>query len=129
LRFLGSSTADQAFIQSDGRIVIAAKASGGTAAIRMVGGDSVLDISQLGNDGSATSGTTIGSLEGSGNVFLGSKNLAVGGSNEHLTIFSGVIKDGGLAGGAGGSLTKEGAGTFVLQGCQYVYRLDLGQGR
>ena len=69
-----------------------------------------LDISGL-----TTGGTTAGSIEGAGNVFLGSKNLAVGGNNLSTTV-SGVIKDGGSFPGAGGSLTKTGTGTLTLSG-------------
>jgi autotransporter-associated beta strand protein len=36
------------------------------------------------------------------------------GSNNLSTIFSGLIQDGGLSGGAGGSLTKVGSGMLVL---------------
>jgi autotransporter-associated beta strand protein len=69
-------------------------------------GTGLLDISGL-----ATGGTTAGSIEGAGSVFLGSKNLAVGGNNLSTT-FSGVIQDGGT----GGSLTKTGTGTLILSG-------------
>lgn len=58
-------------------------------------------------------GVTIGSLEGTGDVFLGSKNLTVG-SNNLSTTFSGDIQDGGSYGGSGGSLTKIGTGKLVL---------------
>jgi len=58
-------------------------------------------------------GVTIGSLEGSGNVFLGANNLTVGSNNLSKT-FSGVIQDGGGFGGTGGSLTKIGSGTLSL---------------
>jgi fibronectin-binding autotransporter adhesin len=62
-------------------------------------------------------GVTIGSLEGSGNAFLGNRNLTVG-SNNMSTTFSGVIQDGAPGGGGltGGSLTKTGTGTFTLSG-------------
>ena len=53
-------------------------------------------------------GVTIGSLEGSGIVFLGNNNLTVG-SRNNSTVFSGVIQD-------GGSLTKIGTGTLTLSG-------------
>ena len=62
-----------------------------------------------------TGNVTIGSLEGSGNVFLGGNNLTVGSNNLSKT-FSGVIQDGGIFGGTGGSLTKTGTGTFTLTG-------------
>jgi autotransporter-associated beta strand protein len=54
-----------------------------------------------------------GSLEGEGSVFLGSLNLSVGGNNLSTT-FSGLIQDGGMNGGSGGSLTKVGSGTLTL---------------
>jgi autotransporter-associated beta strand protein len=38
------------------------------------------------------------------------------GSNDAGTVFSGVIQDGGIGGGTGGSLTKIGSGTLVLSG-------------
>jgi hypothetical protein len=56
---------------------------------------------------------TIGSLEGTGAVFLGARNLTVGSNNLSKT-FSGVIQDGGLNGGSGGSLTKTGKGKLSL---------------
>jgi len=58
---------------------------------------------------------TIGSIEGSGLVFLGALNLTVG-SNNRTTTFSGVMQDGGIGGGTGGSLTKIGSGTLTLSG-------------
>ena len=67
-----------------------------------------------------TASTTAGSIEdvGTGNVvFLGSKNLTVGGNNRSTT-FSGVIQDGGFSDSlaVGGSLTKTGTGTLILGG-------------
>ena len=63
----------------------------------------------------------MGSIAGNGTIFLGSKNLTVGG-NQQSTLFSGVIADGQAPGrpGAGpftgGSLTKVGNGTLTLTG-------------
>ena len=58
---------------------------------------------------------TVGSLEGNGQVFLGARALAVG-SNNRSTAFSGVIQDGEVSLGRGGSLTKVGTGTLALSG-------------
>lgn len=58
-------------------------------------------------------GVAVGSIEGNGKVFLGSRNLTVG-SNNLSTTFSSVISDGGNAGGIGGSLTKVGTGSLSL---------------
>jgi len=59
-----------------------------------------------------TAGTSVVSLSGSGSVLLGSKTLTLTAAAD---TFSGVIADGGLAGGAGGSLEIAG-GTEVLSG-------------
>ena len=58
---------------------------------------------------------TAGSFEGAGRYFLGSNQLTVGGSNLSTTV-SGVISDGGIGGGTGGSLVKVGTGTLTLSG-------------
>ena len=58
---------------------------------------------------------TMGSIEGAGTIALSSQNLAVGGNNLSTT-FAGVLQDGGLGGGTGGSLTKTGTGTLTLAG-------------
>ena len=55
---------------------------------------------------------TIGSIEGSGAVFLGANNLTVG--NKLSTTFSGVMQDGGIGSGGGGSLTKVGKGKLTF---------------
>jgi outer membrane autotransporter protein len=73
-------------------------------------GNGSFDISGL-----TSAGMGIGSIEGSGNYFLGSKALTVGGNNLSTTV-SGVIQDGGESGGTGGSLTKVGTGTLILTG-------------
>jgi fibronectin-binding autotransporter adhesin len=55
-------------------------------------------------------GLTIGSLEGTGNVFLGNRNLNLTvGANNLSTAFSGVIQ-------GDGSLSKIGTGSFTLAG-------------
>lgn len=104
--FRDSSTAGNATITSTGvgaSVVFFDNSSGGNARfISNAGGD--IDFSAL-----STSGTTAGSIEGTGTILLGGKNLVVGGNNLSTT-FSGVIN------GAGGSLTKVGAGTLTLDG-------------
>jgi autotransporter-associated beta strand protein len=118
LHFVGNSGANAAFIQSDtgGTIFIEEHANGDTARIKLGDGLTIgnLDISKL-----VTLGTTVGSIEGSGNVFLGSKNLKVGGNNQN-TAFFGVIQDSPaaplLGGPLLGSLTKEGTHVLTLFG-------------
>ena len=68
----------------------------------------VFDYGNLDISGHFLPGVTIGSIEGSGIVFLGISNLTVGG-NSLNTTFSGVIQD-----QDGGSLTKIGRGTLIL---------------
>jgi autotransporter-associated beta strand protein len=129
--FIGSSTADNAFITDNlslgflftstagsatiitnngGSLSFSETASGGTARI-ILNGTGDLDISN------ETAGTpvTVGSVEGSGNVFLGGNNLADG-SNNLSTSLSGIIADGGTDNNSGGSLTKIRTGTLTLSG-------------
>ena len=115
--FLDSSTAGASTLIANGgigggtgaRIDFDANSDGGTARVEVFG-NGRLDIS-----GHNAPGMTVGSIEGSGNVFLGANNLTVG-SNNLSTTFSGVIQDGGFFGGTGGSLTKIGTGTLALNG-------------
>ena len=74
----------------------------------------LLGLGALDISGHNAPGVTIGSIEGSGLVFLGAVNLTVG--NNLSTTFSGRIKDGRPdgGGGTGGSLTKIGTGTLTL---------------
>ena len=91
-----------------GSIQFNARTRGNTARVKVFGNGS-LDISDH-----FFAGVTIGSLEGDGDVFLGAKPLGVG-RNNLSTVFSGVIQDGGIAGGVGGSLTKVGTGKLNLR--------------
>ena len=81
--------------------------TGGTARIKL-SGNGELQISEHN-----APGLTAGSIEGNGEVNLGSLTLTVG-ANNLSTTFSGVIQDGDL--GTGGSLTKIGTGTLTLSG-------------
>ena len=93
-----------------GGITLFFDSSDGGIARAITNGNGGFDISGL-----TTAGMGIGSIEGSGNYFLGSKTLTVGGNNLSTTV-SGVIQDGGNLGGVGGSLTKVGTGTLTLTG-------------
>jgi outer membrane autotransporter protein len=116
-QFSGTSTAGNATIITNGGTggggggvtAFVDRSDGGTARA-ITNGNGRFDISGL-----TTAGMGIGSIEGSGNYFLGSKTLTVGGNNLSTTV-SGVIQDGGTNGGAGGSLTKVGTGTLTLTG-------------
>ena len=92
-----------------GSILFNDNSTGGTARVEVFGNGNV-DIS-----GHTSPTVTIGSLEGTGNAFLGANNLNVG-SNNLSTTFSGVAQDGGNSAGVGGSLTKIGTGTLTLSG-------------
>lgn len=111
LKFFNSSSAGGATITTNNASVtfIADSASGGTARF-IFNGTGLLDISLL-----SIGGTTAGSIEGTGGIDLGSKNLTVGGNNLSTTYF-GIIQDGGFGGGIDGSLTKAGTGTLTLSG-------------
>jgi autotransporter-associated beta strand protein len=109
--FTNTSTAGNAIITTNngGTTYITGGGSGGAAQLITNAGGSI-DISALG-----ISGTTAGSIAGAGNYYLGAKSLTVGGNGLSSTV-SGVIQDGGVYGGTGGSLTKTGAGTLTLSG-------------
>lgn len=79
--------------------------SGGQARVKVFG-NGFLDIRRHN-----APGVSIGSIQGSGLVFLGALNLTVG-SNNRSTNFSGLIQDAGQFGA--GSLTKIGTGTLTL---------------
>jgi hypothetical protein len=107
--FFGTSTADGAIlianggIDSGGSIGFADASTGGTARVKVFDNG---DLNIYGHQG----GVTIGSLEGSGNVFLGANRLTVG-TNGINTSFSGAISDNGQ----GGLLSKVGSGVLTLQ--------------
>ena len=90
-----------------GSIQFATASTGGTAQVQVFGNGN-LDISL--HD---APGVTTGSIQGNGAVFLGANNLTVG-TNNLGTTFSGLIQDGGINGGTGGSLTKARRGRLSL---------------
>ena len=120
--FIGAPTADSATLIANGglgggqggTILFEDNSTGGTSRIEVFG-NGKLDISLHNKRFHDILGVTVGSIEGDGNVFLGANNLTVG-SNNLSTTFSGMIRDGGVNGGTGGSLTKIGTGTLELTG-------------
>jgi len=88
-----------------GSIQFSGDSSGGQARVKVFG-NGFLNIRSHN-----APGVSIGSIQGSGLVFLGARNLTVG-SNNRSTNFSGLIQDAGQFGA--GSLTKVGTGTLVL---------------
>jgi autotransporter-associated beta strand protein len=113
IEFFDNSTADDANLYAregsgggnGGAIYFRDNSTGGTSSIELRG-NGFLDISD--HD---TPGLTVGSLQGTGTIFLGARNLSI----TNGFSFGGVIQDGGEAGGAGGSLSKVGADTFFLE--------------
>ncbi|MFG1404300.1 beta strand repeat-containing protein, partial [Xanthobacter sediminis] len=73
-----------------------------------VGRGAVLDISAM------SAGLTAGSLAGEGAVSLGGNALTI--DTAGFWGFGGTIADGGLSGGTGGALVKQGTGRLTLSG-------------
>jgi autotransporter-associated beta strand protein len=104
----GSSAADEGIFIADGGTNGGA---GGVISFKedSLGGTARIEVFSNGSfniDNHNAPGVTVGSIEGSGLVFLGANNLTVG-SNNLSTTFDGVIQD-------SGSLTKIGTGTLTL---------------
>ncbi len=118
LLFYDSATAANATITAYGgsnggpgaAIEFHGRTDGGTASLALLG-NSTLDVGKhLGAP------ATLGSLSGSGTVYLGARTFALG-SNNSSTTFAGVIQDsGGRSQNTGGSLSKVGTGTLTLAG-------------
>jgi autotransporter-associated beta strand protein len=123
--FGGDSTAGNATIinTANGSILFAENASAGNSTIRNAGTLAFADASSggmaryIGQAGGVlllgidAAGITLGSIEGTGDIALGTKVLTVGGNNLS-TNFAGLISDGG----AGGGLVKTGTGILTLSG-------------
>jgi len=107
LAFLDHASAGASVITNKGSMYLEDNASAENARVNNSHDDSFVDISLTG------SGTSIGELSGIGSVYLGSKVLIVGTLGTNSTV-AGDIQDGGINGGTGGALIKEGTGTFTL---------------
>ena len=66
-------------------------------------------------DISAYSGETANAFSGAGTIALGSTSMEMFAASGAY-VFSGLIKDGGLSGGTGGSIIKDGNSTLTLSG-------------
>ncbi|PYL70918.1 MAG: hypothetical protein DMF26_20630 [Verrucomicrobia bacterium] len=115
--FFDAATADNATLIANGSavsfelggtILFEGDSTGGTARVEVFAGNPDNPNGNLDISAHNAPGVTVGSIEGSGDVFLGANNLTVG-SNNLSTTFSGVIQD-------GGSVTKIGIGTLRLSG-------------
>ena len=110
--FTGADTYTGATTITDGTLALSAGGSlSDLSAVNISSATGVLDIS-----GITASSETIASIAGvaGSQVFLGAKNLTAGDSTD--TTMAGVISDGGIVAGTGGSLTKQGTGTLTLSG-------------
>jgi autotransporter-associated beta strand protein len=116
INFFQASTASSATLTAlggtdggrGGAILFHEDTAGGNARVILTG-NGLLDISTH-----HVPGLTVGSVEGDGTIFLGANTLTVTGPA--VTAFSGVIRDGGVSGGMGGSLGKLGTGRLTLSG-------------
>ena len=108
LQFFDSCSAGNAKLTANGG------SGGGTGGLAIFFGDSEASNAEANIFGNGTldvsahdePGMTIGSVQGTGEILLGSNTLSIG-SNNLNTTFSGVIQD-------GGSLIKIGTGNLVL---------------
>jgi len=121
--FRDTSTAGQSLLIADGAgtgnlggsIQFSDESIVGTARVQLFGDGTGNDTNgNLDISAHNLPGIAIGSIKGNGNIFLGANSLTIG-SNQNV-VFSGVIQDGGINGGSGGSLTKAGNRVLTLSG-------------
>ncbi|MEI9887562.1 MAG: autotransporter outer membrane beta-barrel domain-containing protein [Rhizomicrobium sp.] len=116
LTFANAATAGDAKITAGafGSVVFDGKSDAGSSAHLIAASGGTVDFS--GTAGSANDGNvSAGSIAGAGSFKLGGDRLSVGANNASTEV-SGVIADGGAAGGSGASLVKVGSGTLTLSG-------------
>jgi autotransporter-associated beta strand protein len=113
LAFENASSAGSSTINNHASLVFADISTAGNAAITNSAGG-ITDFSQSSGPNNDHK-LSAGSIAGAGMFSLGQNQLNVGGNNTSTTV-SGVIADGGLGGGTGGSLVKTGTGTLTLSG-------------
>jgi outer membrane autotransporter protein len=111
--FLGNSSGGSATLNNSGSIFFSEFSTPASASIVNSTSGAVVDFSSIVPNLSKSAG----SIAGPGMVKLGSNKLSVGG-NDASTLFTGIFQDGGVNGGVGGSLVKEGTGKLALSGIQ-----------
>ena len=109
VQFSGSSTAGDATIilNNNNSLVFQGSSTGGLASfVNNSGGNANLYVTGAGN----TFKFTAGSIAGSGNFYIGSDHLTVGGNNQS------TVTSGNIVGNYTGSLTKVGSGIMTIDG-------------
>jgi autotransporter-associated beta strand repeat/autotransporter-associated beta strand repeat/autotransporter-associated beta strand repeat/autotransporter-associated beta strand repeat/autotransporter-associated beta strand repeat len=89
-----------------GTLAIAGSGTLPTSGILNVAGGAILDISQV------PTSVTIGDISGSGTVALGNNTLIFGTASS--ASYNVIFQDGGIGGGVGGKIEKQGGGTVTL---------------
>ncbi|KWV45159.1 hypothetical protein AS156_23925 [Bradyrhizobium macuxiense] len=124
IRFLNNSSGAGSTLNNSGSVFFSDFSTPASASIVNATLSAVVDFSST----VSNLNKSAGSIAGTGTVKLGSNRLSVGGNNTS-TIFSGTFADGGINGGVGGSLVKEGTGTLNLTGVQtYTGTTDINAG-
>lgn len=105
----------------EGTIVLKEEGSIGHSSSVMIGEQGKLDGSQRARP------FMIQNLFGDGTIFVGQQTLIA--QQKDDLVFNGIIRDGGIGGGVGGSLLKQGEGKFILTAPQrYTGRTIVGNG-
>ena len=106
--YLDGSNASNGVVTTNGTTKFSGSAIGGKAKL-ITNAGGLVDISGITGDS-----ITVGSIEGAGSYYLGSKNLIAGGNNLNTTV-SGKIYN------ANGTFTKTGTGTTIFNGMAKSY--------
>ncbi|MCS3897205.1 autotransporter-associated beta strand protein [Bradyrhizobium japonicum USDA 38] len=114
LTFTNQATAGSAAITNSSNVLFSGTTNAGNAQLINSTSGAVVDFSST-SGANGDHKLTAGSLAGSGTFSLGGNQLTVG-SNDLSTNVTGVIADGGSAGGTGASLVKVGTGRLTLSG-------------
>ena len=110
-----------------GRIRFAGLTNANQARVTLNAGEGPVGAGELDLSALSVAGVAIGSLDGGGTVSLGGKKLMVW--SNVVSQFVGLLRDGGIAGGTGGSLAVSGGATVTLAGSNsYTGGTQIGDG-